>query len=729
MSRPRTYEQRLLQPATRVLADAARSTGGGDVVEFLEGVAAAHGRWSLEDYRLAFPSKRRVPPEEARVWGERILSALQEARLPLALAVASLGQPDLGFGEQRKAGAYYTDFRLARYVASQFVRDFHDDERVVDLAAGSGVLLVALTEAVAAGTQHAADRFVGHTVCAADSNPEALAATRVSLAMLVSELEPLRLLDRRLLPGDSLTRSAAEWEAIAPGGFAAVVGNPPWEKLKVTRHEFLTSHGVERHYGALYEDLDPSLIDDDRAEMVRYVRSLVAASQLQGKGEADLYKLFLELGVRLLRPGGELGLLVPAGLIRSQGTEVLRAFLMEHASHLSLTVLENRASFFAIDTRFKFLSLHARFGPARRKPVVLRHAEGTHDGVSVNGQVRIARPALRRARPDLTVPEVRSEREWVLFRGLVENGTTLAAPEWSHSYQRELDMTNDRKKFELAHVPGSLPLVEGRMVHQHRSMAKAYLSGTGRSAVWQPLPLGRGRNQPQFWVDPTRLPSSLVARTASARAGFCDVTGQTNERTLLAAVIPAGVVCGNKVPTLTFESTRLDAEQMALAWVALANSIVVDWAARRVVTTSMNYFLLLSLPLPRLSAEALIGLAAGADMLQAAETNHTDPWQVVEKRAEIDAAVAVGFGLAVDDVAMMFRDFQLLDRGQPSLPGETESTITRDLVLATMEELRSEKAGDWAHRVDRARRLGATPYVPADYSAMMSNGRNHEHVA
>lgn len=719
MSRPRTHEQRLLAQASQLLDQACRELGEPARLEVLEACAAARGGWTLREYRTTFPREYCSDADEVAPWGDKLLHILATVPIPPALAVAALGQPTLTSGDQRKAGAYYTDFRLAQHLTAQFaLRAPTHHDRVIDLAVGSGMLLAALVIAVSGGDADASDRFVASSVCAADLHSQALLATRVTLSMLVSSLSPLRELEPRMLCGDSLTRGLHEWDALAPGGFAAVVLNPPWEKLKVTRHEHLKAAGTERHYGATYRDVDHARYDDDRLRMLAYVDELTSGTMLQGSGEADLYKLFLELAARVVRPGGELGLLVPAGLIRSQGTQALRAFLIERAPELTMTVLENRAAFFAIDTRFKFLALHATFrAGGRMQPITLNHAAGTDTGVAQTGSVRIGRAQLGRMRADLTVPEVRSLAELCLFAKLVEQGTTLAAEQWRHSYMRELDMTNDRDQFLTDQHSDALPLMEGRLVHQHRVMAKAYRSGTGRAAVWEPLDPSRAQLRPQFWYPRAKLPAGLARRTDVPRAGFCDVTGQTNERTLLAAVIPSGVVCGNKVPTLAFETPGMSAEAAATLWVAIANSLPVDWAARRVVTTSMNYFLLASLPLPVLDDAQQARVLRAAQQLRELEGDrHFDGWQAGQLRAEIDSTVAESFGLTVGDLQLIFADFRLLDRGQRPLPSDDRSTVTRDVLLAAHAARTHADGCEWQDRADRARQLGATPYVPADYA-------------
>lgn len=65
---------------------------------------------------------------------------------------------------------------------------------------------------------------------------------------------------------------------------------------------------------------------------------------------------------------------------------------------------------------------------------------------------------------------------------------------------------------------------------------------------------------------------------------------------MLAALIPAGVVCGNKVPTVCFPDDPT--EDRLFLWLAIVNSIPFDWLLRRVLTTTINDFVLLSIALP-----------------------------------------------------------------------------------------------------------------------------------
>jgi hypothetical protein len=209
--------------------------------------------------------------------------------------------------------------------------------------------------------------------------------------------------------------------------------------------------------------------------------------------------------------------------------------------------------------------------------------------------------------------------------------------------------------------------------------------------------------------------------------GFCDVTGQTNERSLLAALIPAGVACGNKVPTITFGAPN-DDDGLIYLWLAIANSVPFDWMLRRVLTTAVNYFVLMGLPFPTMSldslpARRLITLARDLTAIDQAE-GIADSWTIATKRAEVDVRVASAYGLDTATLGAMLRDFPLLDRGQPPIAGEKRSTITRDLILSTASALLDGGSDEYADRVAAARTEGALAYVPAEYAAPHGQPRN-----
>ncbi|MEP2761483.1 MULTISPECIES: N-6 DNA methylase [Alphaproteobacteria] len=719
-----TREAQLLKSTTIVVDDFVRSYKGKQQearFQLLEAAASRFGGFDLALYHRAFKIKPVVGRDVLLAAARNVVANIEASGIPPALAVSALTREALDDAAQRQSGAYHTDFRLAQHLASSVAPALKPGSKVIDPACGAGILLAAVTIVACGADRRLTSEWLSNCVFAADLSLNALRGTQIALACLTDDVTALKKMRANWRVQDSLLAGLAEWTKVAQKGFDVVVANPPWEKIKITRHEFIRAEGMHRHYGAIYDSFDAQKYESRKAEVESYGVELALRYPTLRSGEPDFYVAFTELLFNLAKRGGSIGLLLPAGLIRSQNTQFLREHLFDQSSALSFQILENRARFFEIDTRFKFLLVQARkrVGEARQKPIELSHGYGTPMGLESTPRVRVGRSALSRLRPDLTIPEVKSEAEWHLFSRMMEHGIewSRTSSPWHPNFMREVDMTRDRKVFLDRKQGRGLPLVEGRMVHQHRFGAKSYAGGTGRSAWWSVNVPGASCVQPQFWVNPRDLTSRTAHRVKIPRAGFCDITGQTNERSCLAAMIPAGVVCGNKVPTIIFPNDP--AEERLWLWIALANSLPFDWMMRRVITTTINYFHLLSLRLPPIEPDSLPGrqlvaIARELDVLDRSGGSPKVHWQIAELRAKADQLVLNAYGLTMADLDLMMEDFPLIDRAQPSLKGEGKSTITRDLIGA---HGRSKASSASRARVNSAASLGALPYMPSQMAS------------
>jgi hypothetical protein len=220
---------------------------------------------------------------------------------------------------------------------------------------------------------------------------------------------------------------------------------------------------------------------------------------------------------------------------------------------------------------------------------------------------------------------------------------------------------------------------------------------------------------PQFYIAAKDCPAKAQQRIQRRRVGFCDIAGQTNERSMMAALVEPGYVCGNKVPTVWFPNDP--DEDRLFVWLAVVNSLTFDWMLRRVLTTSINYFVLLGIPMPSIKPKGLPWrrLATAArqlhDLNLAARTSETDR-EAAGLRTRIEVEVARAYSVTLAELDLMSSDFPLLDRGQPSLEGESRSTITWDSVLAGM----SGGKDPWQRRMVAAQAAGALAFVPAQHS-------------
>ncbi len=559
MSAPRPVEAEYLAPAEAPLSKAA---GHGPAsfelrLQVLEATSARFGGFDLEAFHKAFGVQSNYSAAELLELAAPVAGAIECSPVHPAMALSALAREALHEQERKSTGAYHTDFRLATRLAQLAAPKLTHKSKVIDPASGAGILLAALTHAVCGMDRAKVAHWLANGVCAADLSSNSLRAALLSLASFTDDVEALRAMRARWYCGDSLMADREVWTAMAPEGFDAVIGNPPWEKVKLSRHEFLKSAGAYRHYGAQIHGLDEERFALQREEVATYSRRLLARYPDLGMGEPDLYIAFTDLFFELCKEQGVVAALIPGGLIRSQGTQAMRQKIFEASQSVSLSIIDNRARFFAIDTRFKFLAValvKAGSEKSKRDPIILLHERGTSTGLEKTGMATIGRAALTAVREDLSLPEVRSLAEWKLFSKIAKAGVSWNEPGsgWAPKFCREVDMTKERPKFLGRATPGALPLVEGRMVQSHRFGVKGHVSGTGRSALWETYAIGGSRLSPQFWIRPSDLPRANRHRVDVLRAGFCDIAGQTNERSLMAALIPPGVACGNKVPTILF---------------------------------------------------------------------------------------------------------------------------------------------------------------------------------
>lgn len=173
-----------------------------------------------------------------------------------------------------------------------------------------------------------------------------------ALLSLTNDIDALKTMRLNWKTTDSLLN-----DDISNLKFDIIVGNPPWGKIKLSRHGFLTQNGEQRVYGAEYENFDHSDYEKTKESLSQYSKLIKQKYNLLGNAEPDMYMAFLQRVTESVVQGGHISYLVPAGLIRSQGTQVLRRYLFSNANRIEFDLLDNQANYFAIDTRFKFVLL------------------------------------------------------------------------------------------------------------------------------------------------------------------------------------------------------------------------------------------------------------------------------------------------------------------------------------------------------------------------------------
>lgn len=317
MSAPRPVEAEYLAPAEAALT---RAVGGGHGpasfelrLQVLEAVSARFGGFDLTAFHRAFGVQSKRPAAELLELAAPVASAIERAPIHPALALSALAREALHEQDRKNTGAYHTDFRLATRLAQLAAPKLTYKSKVIDPASGAGILLAALTHAVCGMDRAKTAHWLAHGVCAADLSANSLRAALLSLASFTDDVVALKAMRARWHCGDSLMADRKVWTAMAPEGFDAVIGNPPWEKVKLSRHEFLKSSGAQRHYGAQIHGLDEKRFALQRDEVANYSRRLLARYPDLGSGEPDLYIAFTDLFFDLCKGQGVVAALIPVG--------------------------------------------------------------------------------------------------------------------------------------------------------------------------------------------------------------------------------------------------------------------------------------------------------------------------------------------------------------------------------------------------------------------------------
>ena len=176
------------------------------------------------------------------------------------------------------------------------------------------------------------------------------------------------------------------WQSVRPeGGFDAVIGNPPWDRMKLQQVEWFATRRREialapraadrkRMIAALERDGDPLAQDyalaSERAAMATRMARRSGDYPLLSGGDVNLYSLFVERAMTLVKPNGMVGLLTPSGIASDKTAARFFKGVATEGRLKALYDFENRRTryeappFFPdVDSRFKFCAFVASPSP------------------------------------------------------------------------------------------------------------------------------------------------------------------------------------------------------------------------------------------------------------------------------------------------------------------------------------------------------------------------------
>ncbi|WP_323002872.1 Eco57I restriction-modification methylase domain-containing protein [Denitromonas sp.] len=577
----------------------------------------------------------------------------------------------------------------------------------------------------------AADIFVAAFVLPKVAETEASVPTSQDLWLVMDGGAPRPGIEASAHKAANAAQAFHWWQAFpqvkAKGGFDVLLGNPPWERIKLQEEEFFATrsplvaeaqHKAERgkriHLLAegmllhtLYPDVEAAqgLVPPNRAEQALYAEFLAARRDaeaaslfahdagrypLTGVGDVNTYALFAETFAQLMAETGRAGFIVPTGIATDDSTKAFFSGLTQAGRLASLYDIENREAVFpSVHRSYKFCLL--TLGRAEAAEFVCFAAQ-THQLTDPRRRFTLTPDEFRLINPNtLTCPVFRSERDAALTKKLYRNSSPLIRDNGEHEsnpwgiriHTRLFHMAEDSHLFVDAEATGVLPLYEAKMVHQYDHRWATYRS----KDVCNELTAGeRARHDlfitPRYWVSALEVNSRLQDKgwTRDWLLGWRDICRSTDVRTLIASVIPKAAV-GDKF-LLMFPSVR---PELVAALLGCIDSLTCDFIARQKVGgTSLKSFTMKQIGVlpPNSYTDANLAFIVPR-VLELTYTAHDlqswaedlgyngppypwNPERRAQLRAELDAYYARLYGLTRDELRYILDPADVMGEDYPS---------------------------------------------------------------
>jgi hypothetical protein len=428
-------------------------------------------------------------------------------------------------------------------------------------------------------------------------------------------------------------------------GFDCVIGNPPWEKIKLQENEFFLNidsdianartAAMRRRKIRDLKSKNPALYETYRKELAKR-ESMSSFSRnsdrfpLSAHGDINTYALFAELGNTIISDCGRTGLIVPSGIATDHTTRTFFQHLVRNSMLASLYDIENRERIYFPEVyyRMRFCLLTMNGTRAKTGSSDLTFYITNVDQLKESERhFSLSKKDFEMINPNtLTCPTFKSKTDAEIIKKIYRNSSVLIHDEkenpWGIIFSAMFHMTNDSNLFETSgeleargYMRDSfnnyclddkkyLRLYEGRMIdiYNHRlgsAVEKEIVlkrSGDSKLTTESEYRDVHFTVSPRFWVDESEVRRRIVDDwNRRWFIGFMGITSSTNERTSIFSIIPSSAV-GNAVP-LMIVTKHID---LIPALLANGNSLIMDYVAKQKISgTNFNFFIVKQLPFLR----------------------------------------------------------------------------------------------------------------------------------
>ena len=407
-------------------------------------------------------------------------------------------------------------------------------------------------------------------------------------------------------------------------GFDCVLGNPPWERIKLQEKEFFASRNLDIANAPnkaarerLIKELpkqNPALAQafedakHDAEAQSKFIRE-GGRFPLTAVGDINTYAVFAETTRSLISVNGRVGVIVPTGIATDDTCKKFFGDLIQKQNLASLTGFENEAFIFqSVHHAFKFCTLTITGEKTKVKQTdFIFFCRYFADTNNLQRHFNLSPQDIALINPNtLTCPVFSTTKDAELTKKIYQNIPVLENEKtginpWNISFMAMFHMANDSGLFQNEAGKDLVPLYEAKMFHQFDHRYSTYENATQANLNAGILPqttpeMKQNFNfglQPRYWVDKKEVDNRLGNWKKQWLISFRGITNSTSDRTSIFSLLPK-VAIGNSAPVII---PTIDKADLISCLVANFSSLVFDFVTRQKVGgNNFNFFIVKQLP-------------------------------------------------------------------------------------------------------------------------------------
>lgn len=377
-----------------------------------------------------------------------------------------------------------------------------------------------------------------------------------------------------------------------------VLGNPPWEKLRFEERTFFRpvcpaisaisqKNKREKEIKKLavnwLELLEYyQLLQDDYASVKKEIpkHPLLKVSLV---GELNTYAMFAELASRLTEKGGFAAIIVKSALVTSTCYSSCFRHFVNQGSLSEVFLFDNREKLFQIDSREKFCVLF--FGGEHAGGIKVHYGLTKQEQILSSVPINVTSEELELINPETgLLPNVADSKEFSFLLRTHRSLSVFAKEFPKCHFGRLVHLTAHAEHISTKSEKTRVPIYEGKFIEQYDNRFSTF---AGMSADERYQAKASARRQPgDSFVAPKPAPECRYFIDKKFWESFLDrydqpyslcwrsLTSPTNQRTMIASIIPSMPTCQS---VQLLQTTPVEDLLMILA---LFNSKVFDFFVR-----------------------------------------------------------------------------------------------------------------------------------------------------